>query len=139
MKLAVAVEATNDLVLTRHVELLHDFVELLAQSDVFGVHIGYLRVLLGQEEFQILNLVLCLAALSFPLEIGAVCMLPILYQLEVKIVVFFDNALILVLERRHGLAIKRRLIGNDSVFILELLVGLGGLEDLIEEALDQSR
>ena len=139
MKLAVAVEATNDLVLTRHVELLHDFVELLAQSDVFGVHIGYLRVLLGQEEFQILNLVLCLAALSFPLEIGAVSMLPILYQLEVKIVVFFDNALILVLERRHGLAIKRRLIGNDSVFILELLVGLGGLEDLIEEALDQSR
>ena len=66
-------------------------------------------------------------------------MLPILYQLEVKVIVFFDNALVLVLERRHGLAVECRLIGNDSVFILELLVGFSGLEDLIEEAFDQSR
>ena len=66
-------------------------------------------------------------------------MLPILYQLEVKIVVFFDDALVLVLERRHGLTIKSRLIGNDSVFILELLKGFSGLQDLIKEAFDQGR
>ena len=91
--------------MARHVELLHDPVELLAQFDVFSVHSGNLRVFLSQEEFQILNFILCLAALSFPLEIGAVRMLPILYQLEVKVIVFFDNALVLVLQRRHGLAV----------------------------------
>ena len=76
--------------------------------------------------------------MSFPFEVAAVSMLPILYQLEVKIIVFLDNTLVLVLERCHGLAVKCRLIGNDSVFILELLVGFSGLEDLIEEAFDQS-
>ena len=66
-------------------------------------------------------------------------MLPILNQLEVKVIVFFDNALVLVLERRHWLAVECRLISNDSVFILELLEGFSGLEDLIEESLDQGR
>ena len=125
--------------MARHVELLHDPVELLAQFDVFSVHSGNLRVFLSQEEFQILNFVLCLAALSLPFEVAAVSMLPILYQLEVQVIVFFDNTLILMLERRHGLAVKCRLIGNDSVFILELLVSFSGLEDLIEEAFDQGR
>ena len=66
-------------------------------------------------------------------------MLPILYQLEVKVIIFFDYALVLVLERRHWLAVECRLISNDSVFILELLEGFSGLEDLIEESLDQGR
>ena len=66
-------------------------------------------------------------------------MLPILYQLEVKVIIFFDNALVLVLERCHWLAVECRLISNDSVFILELLEGFSGLEDLIEESLDQGR
>ena len=127
------------MILARHVELLHDPVELLAQFDVFSVHSGNLRVFLSQEEFQILNFVLCLAALSLPFEIATVSMLPILYQLEVKVIVFFDNALVLVLERRHGLAVKCRLICNDSVFILELLEGFGGLENLIKETFDQCR
>ena len=38
MKLTVAVETSNYLILARHVELLHDSVELLAQFNVFGVH-----------------------------------------------------------------------------------------------------
>ena len=101
MKLAVAVEASNNLILAWHVELLHDSVELLAQFNVFSIHSGNLRVFLSKEEFQILNFVLCLAALSLPFEIAAVCMFPILYQLEVKVIVFFDNALVLVLERCH--------------------------------------
>ena len=125
--------------MARHVELLHDPVELLAQFDVFSVHSGNLRVFLSKKEFQILNFVLCLAALSLPFEIATVSMLPILYQLEVKVIVFFDYALVLVLQRRHGLAIKCRLICNDSVFILELLEGFSGLEDLVEESLDQGR
>ena len=139
VKLAVTVETSNYLILARHVELLHDSVELLAQFDVFSVHSGNLRVFLSQEEFQILNFVLCLAALSLPFEIAAVSMLPILYQLEVKVIVFFDNALVLVLKRRHGLAVKSRLISNDSVFILEFLESFSGLENLIEETFDQGR
>ena len=127
VKLAIAVKTSNYLILARHVELLHDSVELLAQFDVFSVHSGNLRAFLSQQEFQILNFILCLAALSLPFEIAAVSMLPILYQLEVKVIVFFDNALVLVLERCHGLAVKCRLIGNDSVFILELLKGFSGL------------
>lgn len=101
MKLSITIKTSNYLILTRHVELLHDTVKLLAQFNVFSIHCGNLRVFLSKEEFQILNFVLCLAALSLPFEIATVCMLPILYQLEVKVIIFFDNALVLVLERCH--------------------------------------
>ena len=127
MQIAVRVETSNDLVLRWHVELLHDLVKLVSELDIFSIEGGNLTVFLREQEFQILHLVLRLAACSFPLEISAVSMLSILNQLEMEVVVFLDDALVLHLERFHGLTVQAGLIGNHGVLILEFLEGLSRL------------
>ena len=63
MELTIGVETTDNLVLRRHIELFHHFVKFLAQFNIFTVKISDLAILLRQEEFEILYLVLRLAAL----------------------------------------------------------------------------
>ena len=65
-------------------------------------------------------------------------MLTILDQLEVQIVVLLDKALVLLLERHHGLAVEAGLVCDHCVLVLELLEGLSSLKHLIEESLDES-
>ena len=81
--LAIAIQPTDDLILRRHVQLLHDFVQFLAQFDILCIEIGNLRVLLTKQEFEVLHLVRGLAALGLPLQISTVCMLTVLDQLLV--------------------------------------------------------
>ena len=45
VQFTIRIKSTNDLILRRHIELLHDFVQFLAQFDIFGVKLGYLAVL----------------------------------------------------------------------------------------------
>ena len=96
-----------------------------------------LTVFLREQEFQVLYFVLGLAALRFPFEIGAVGVLAVLDQLEVKIIVFFDDSLIFVLEWRHGLSIELCLVGDDGVLIFQLLERLCRLKHLVEESFNQ--
>lgn len=62
---------------------------------------GDLAVFLREQEFQILDFILRLPALSLPLEVGAIGMLAILNELKVQIVVFFHDAFVLVLKWSH--------------------------------------
>ena len=101
MQFAIGVQSADYLILRRHVQLLHDSVQFLAQFDILSIQLCNLTVFLREQEFQILHLVLRLAALGFPFEVGPVSMLPILDELEVQIVVLFDDPLIFVLQWRH--------------------------------------
>ena len=105
MELTIGVESSNNLVLGWHIQLFHDFVKFLAQFDIFAVQSRDLAIFLSQEELKILHFILGLAVLTLPLEIGAVSMLAVLDQLEVKVVVFFDDTLIFGLKRRHRLSV----------------------------------
>ena len=49
-----------------------------------------MRVFLSQKEFQILDLVLSLAALSLPLKVSPISMLSVLDELVVQFIVLFD-------------------------------------------------
>ena len=97
MELAIRVQTANDLVLRWHVKLFHDSIQFLAQFYILLIEFDNLTIFLGKQEFQIFYLVLSLAALSLPFEVGTVSMLTVLNQLEVKIIVFFDKSLILLL------------------------------------------
>ena len=101
VQLAVRVKTADDLILRGHVELLHDAVQFLAEFDVLGIELSQLTVFLAEQEFQILHLVLRLAALGLPLQVCAVRMLPKLDQLEVQVIVFFDETLVFFLQRHH--------------------------------------
>ena len=76
--LAIAVQTADDLVLRRHVQLLHHFVQFLAQFDVLCVQSANLSILLTEQELQVLHLVRRLSTLSLPLKISSVCMLTVL-------------------------------------------------------------
>ena len=96
-----------------------------------------MTVFLREQEFEVLDFVLGLAALRFPFEIGAVGVLAVLDQLEVKIIVFFDDSFIFVLEWRHGLSIELCFVGDDGVFIFQLLERFSSLKHLVEESFNQ--
>ena len=136
MELAIRVQTANDLVLRWHVKLLHHTIQFLAQFYILLIEFDNLTIFLGKQEFQIFYLVLSLAALSLPFEVGTVSMLTVLNQLEVKIIVFFNKSLIFLLERRHRLSIKSGFVGDDCILILELLECLCRLEYLVEKSLD---
>jgi len=55
----------------------------------------------------------------------------------VQLVVFLNQALVLLLERGQGLLIEFVLCVADSELILRPLVGLGGLEELGKESLNE--
>lgn len=139
VQFAVGVQPANNLVLRGHVQLLHHPVQFLAQFHIFSIKVPNLAVFLREQEFEVLHLVLGLAALRFPFEVGTVRMLAILDQLEVKVVVFFDDSLIFVLEWRHGLTIELCFVGDDGVFIFQFLERFCSLKHLVEEPFDQCR
>ena len=80
----------NNLVLARQVELLHDFVKLLSQLEIFIFQLLKGEVLLGDEESQILGLVLRLTDNPFPPELDSICIFFLPDNLKVKIIVLFD-------------------------------------------------
>ena len=137
MELTIRVQTANDLVLRWHVKLFHHAIQFLAQFYILLIEFGNLTIFLGKQEFQIFYLVLSLAALSLPFEVGTVSMLTVLNQLEVKIIVFFNKSLIFLLKRRHRLSVKSGFVGDDCILILELLEGLSGLQHLIQKSLNQ--
>ena len=97
MQLSIRIQSSNDLVLGRHIKFFHHAVKFLAQFDILRVQCRNLAILLCEQEFQILHLILRLSALSFPFKIGAISVLSILDELEVQIVVLLDNPLIFML------------------------------------------
>ena len=84
MHLSFRIEATQDLVLRWHVQLLHHTVKFLTEFGIFIVELGDVSVLLGQQESQILHFIHRLPALCLPFEIGSISMLLRLDQLEMK-------------------------------------------------------
>ena len=72
MELAIRVQTANDLVLRWHVKLLHYTIQFLAQFYILLIEFDNLTIFLGKQEFQIFYLVLSLAALSLPFEVGTV-------------------------------------------------------------------
>ena len=127
MKFAIGVQSTDYLILRGHVQLLHDSVQFLAQFDILSIKLCNLTVFLREQEFQILHLILRLAALGFPLEVGPISVLPVLDQLKVQIVVLFDDPLIFVLQWRHRLSVQLGFVCNHSVIIFQLLEGFSCL------------
>ena len=138
MHLSFRIEATQDLVLRWHVQLLHHTVKFLTEFGIFIVKLGDVSVLLGQQESQILHFIHGLPALCLPFEIGSISMLLRLDQLEMKWVVLLHKALILFLERRHWLWIQTGLLRNDSILVLQCLESFCRLHHLIEQSLHKS-
>lgn len=133
---SVRVESSDDLILRRHIEFLHSFVKLGAQLDVFGIKFRNFAVFLCQQEFQILHLVLCLAALGFPFQVSSIGMISELDQFVMKDVVLLDKALVLLLKGDHRLAVETGLVRDHCVLVFELLERLGRLQYFVQQALD---
>lgn len=57
-----------------------------------------------------------------------------LNKLSVELVVFFDEPLVLVLERQLRLGVQLALLRENRIFVLDLLESLGGLEELVQHA-----
>ena len=65
-------------------------------------------------------------------------MFSVLDHLEMQVIVFLDKTFVFFLQWHHTLTIETGFIGDDSVFIFELLEGLGGLQNFIQQAFHQS-
>lgn len=133
----VAGETFDDLVLRGQVHLGEGFLHLGAHLGQFSVKRADFRVLRLRQESQVANLVLKLAIGCLPLEVYFLRQLSRLNHVEVQLVVFLNQALVLLLERGQGLLIEFVLCVADSELILRPLVGLGGLEELGKESLNE--
>ena len=131
-------ETVDDLVLAGHVDLFEGLLHLSLEPSHLQVLLLHPLLLGFDEEPQVLALFLQGSQRLLPFELLLIFFFFGLDDVVMQLVVLLGQPFDLPLQRHKGLRVKLVIMLQNLHVVLLLLVGLGRLEQIVEESLDQS-